>query len=89
MKVEVPQEFIDSINAMPIDALKALVVNLQVRQQENEAFKDSDVYQAEVSKLKIARDKFNEVAGPVRDLAKLLKLETNLVLERLKERGAL
>lgn len=89
MKVpkNVEQSFVDGIESATIDRLKAVIVELQVSQAENDAFKESEEYQQEVERYKLARERFNETAGPVKELSKALKAKTNLVVERLKEKG--
>lgn len=83
----ISQEFVDSIQSMTIDNLKAQIVILQVQNQENELFKESEKYVAADDEFKVARDRHNEVVGPVKETAVSLKNKTKLVVERLKDRG--
>jgi hemerythrin len=83
----VPQEFIDGIQAMTTDQLKAQIVLLQVQNQENEEFKLSEGYLKAEEEFKHHRDRHNEVVGPVKEVSLSLKNKTKLVVERLKEKG--
>ncbi len=85
----VNQEFLDGIQSMDTATLKAVVVTLQVQNQENEEFKASDAYVQEQEVYEQARERFNLVAGPVKDTTVSLKNRTKLVIERLKEKGGI
>jgi len=83
----VPQEFVDNIQSMTTDQLKAQIVLLQVQNQENEAFKETDEYLTAEDDFALAKEQHNLVAGPVKDTATSLKNKTRLVVERLREKG--
>lgn len=86
-KNKLPQGFEDNLNTMSTDELKALIVKLQVQNEENEVFKESEPYQQELQRYDLAKERFNEMAGPVRDLTKQLKAQTKATIDRLKEKG--
>lgn len=83
----VNQEFLDNIQSMNTDQLKAVVVELQVGNQENEAFKESEPYVKAQDEFSVAKAKFDLVAGPVKETTTLVKNRTKVVVERLKEKG--
>lgn len=83
----VSQEFVDSIQNTTIDELKARIVTLQLQNQENEAFKESEKYVQAKAEYDQAKDKFDLVAGPVKEVSVGIKNKTKLVIERLKEKG--
>lgn len=83
----VDQTFVDGIQAMTTDQLKAHVVLLQVQNQENESFKESDEYLQAKEEFKMAKENNNLVVGPVKDLSISIKNKTKLLIERLKEKG--
>ncbi len=83
----VPQEFIDGLDAQTTDQLKATIVRLQVQNQENEAFKESDEFIAAQTEFDMAKDSYMLVAGPVKETTVSLRNKTKLVIERLRERG--
>jgi hypothetical protein len=83
----VTQEFVDNIQAMTTDQLKAQIVLLQIQNQENEAFKESeDVVKAE-QVFTDAKTKHNYVVGPIKEVTVSIKNRTKLVIDRLKEKG--
>lgn len=84
----VTQEFVDSIQAMKIDELKSLIVTMQMQNAENEAFKESEKYLQAKAEFDTAKERFELVAGPVKDVTVSLKNRTKLVIERLKDKGA-
>lgn len=83
----VTQEFVDGVAGQTTDQLKALVVQLQLQNQENEEFKASKAYVEEQEAYAQAKDRFDLVAGPVRETTTSLKNRTKLVIERLIEKG--
>lgn len=91
MKLKLPagvtQEFVDSIQNMKTDELKSLIVQLQVQNQENEEFTQTDEYQASEETFKQAKDEHDLIAGPVRETRISLKNRTRAVVERLKDKG--
>jgi len=91
-KVKLPkgvtQEFVDGLNGQTTDQLKALVVQLQLQNQENEEFKNSEAYLLEQELHSQAKERFELVAGPVKETTGSLKNRTKLVIERLIEKGA-
>lgn len=84
----VDETFIDSIQAMSVDELKAVIVTLQLQNDENEAFKDSPEFLAAKEEFDHHKDRFDLVAGPVRDTTTTIKNKTKLVIARLKDKGA-
>lgn len=83
----VSQEFVDNLNSMSTDDLKACIVRLQVQNQENEAFKETPEFQGAQLEYDMSKERYNLVAGPVRDTTLAVKNRTKLVVERLKDRG--
>lgn len=83
----VSEQFVDGINAMTTDQLKAQIVLLQVQNNENEEFKASEKFAEAKSEYDYAKAKFEEVAGPVKETSVSCKNRTKMVVERLKERG--
>jgi hypothetical protein len=83
----VTEEFVDSINAMSTDELKAQIVILQVQNQDNEEFKASEGFTKAKGEFDYAKDRFDQVAGPVKETTVSCKNRTKLVVERLKEKG--
>lgn len=83
----VDQTFVDEIQSQTIDQLKATIVRLQLQNEENEAFKESEEYLAAKATFDYARDSWGEVNGPVKDTTVSIKGKTKLVIERLKEKG--
>lgn len=79
--------FVDGIQSMSTDQLKALIVIIQVQVQENEAFKEAEEYLMAEERFKLAKEQRDLVAKPVKENANLLKKRTKLVVERLKEKG--
>ncbi len=83
----VTQEFVDSLNSMQTDELKQTVVRLQVQNQENEEFKESKTYVEAKAEFDYAKERFDLVAAPVREVTISLKNRTKLAIDRLKEKG--
>lgn len=83
----VSQEFIDSIQGLDTLDLKARIVQIQVQNEENELFKESEAYLNAQAEYDIAKDRYQLVVGPVRDVTKELKNKTKLLVERLREKG--
>lgn len=83
----VAQEFVDIISTASTDELKALVVILQVQNHENEAFKETPEFIGVQEEFDHAKERYQLVAGPVKDVTVAIKNKTKLVLERLKEKG--
>ncbi len=83
----VSQQFVDNLQGMQTDELKALIVTLQVQNAENEAFKESEQFQAAQDRYDEAKATYQLVAGPVKEVTVSIKNRTKLVIERLKERG--
>lgn len=85
-KVKLPagvdETFVSEIDSMDTDSLKSKIVSLQAGLEENNEFKLSEGYRD-------AKDSWEMVSGPVRDTAKAIRNKTKLVIEKLKERGAL
>lgn len=84
----VDQVFVDNIQAMTIDQLTSLIVALQIQNQENEAFKESEGYLRAVDEFSLAKERHSLVVKPVKDVTVSIKNKTKLVVERLKEKGA-
>jgi len=76
----VDETFVSSIQAMTVDELKQMIVRLQIQNEENEAFKETEAYTE-------AQAEYQLVVGPVRDVTRAIKNKTKLVLERLKDKG--
>lgn len=83
----VNQEFVDGLQAMTTDQLKAAIVRLQVQNQENEAFKESDEFIAAQVEFDMAKDNYLLVAGPVKEVTVSVRNRTKIVVARLKEKG--
>lgn len=83
----VDQTFIDGIQSMTTDSLKALIVILQVQNQDNEDFKASDAYINAQVVFDQAKCQFDLIAGPVKETTVSIKNKTKLIVERLKEKG--
>jgi len=83
----VSEQFADSLNNMLIDDLKAVIVRLQLENQENEEFKESEAFVKAKAEYDIAKERFDLVAGPVKDLTTSIKNRTKLVIERLRNKG--
>jgi len=83
----VGQEFVDSIQSMKTEELKALIVTLQVQNQENEAFKESEGYIQADEEFKQAKERHKLVVGPVKDVTVSIRNKTKLLVERMKEKG--
>ena len=83
----VPQEFIDGIQSMSTDQLKAQIVLLQVQNQENEAFKEDKKVVAAEEEFRQAKEAHGLIVGPIKETSVSLKNKTKLVVERLKEKG--
>lgn len=84
----VTDEFIDTIASASSDDLKALIVTLQVQNQENEAFKLTPGFLDAQEEFLHAKERFELVAGPVKDATVSVKNRTKLVVERLQDKGA-
>jgi hypothetical protein len=83
----VSEEFVDSIQSMTTDELKSQIVILQVQNQDNEEFKAGEGFTAAKAEFDYAKDRFDQVAGPVKETTVSCKNRTKIVVERLKERG--
>lgn len=85
----VSQEFLDSLNSMGTGQLQDLVFRLQVQNDENEQFKETEGYLAAEDEFATARERHNLVVSPVKDLTIGIKNRTKEVIKRLKEKGAI
>ena len=83
----IDQTFVDSIQALTIDQLKARIVEIQLQNEENEQFKESEAYITAKAEFDYAKERYNLVVGPVKETTVTLKNKTKLIIERLKERG--
>ena len=83
----VTQEFVDSIQSLSAEELKARIVELQVQNEINEQFKESKQYIQAKSEFDYAKETFDMVAGPVKDTTVSIKNRTKLLVERLQELG--
>lgn len=92
-KVKIPkgvsQEFLDSIQSISTEELKSIIVTLQVQNDENEQFKLSPDFEYAKIEFDQAKDRFELVAGPVKDTTVSIKNRTKAVIERLKEKGSI
>jgi hypothetical protein len=78
----VDQTFVDEIERLDTDSLKGRIVQLQVAKETNDEFKKSQGYLD-------AKSEYDLVAGPVRDLDKAIKNKTKLIIDQLKQKGAI
>ena len=83
----VSQEFLDNINTMSTDQLKAEIVTLQLQNDENEEFKSTEGYLEAEEEFQTAKDRYGLVVGPVKELTIGIKNRTKEVIKRLKEKG--
>jgi hypothetical protein len=83
----VNQEFLDNVQALSRDQLKGAIVDLQIQNQENEAFKETEGYLDAADEYAFAKAKWDEVAGPVKETTTSLRNRTKIVVELLKEKG--
>lgn len=83
----VGQEFLDSIQSKLSEELKAIVVTLQLQNEENEMFKQSPEYLKEKEMYETAKERFQLIAGPIKDITVSIKNKTKVVIDRLKEKG--
>lgn len=83
----VSQQFVDGLNAATTPELKAIIVTLQVQNQENEEYKLSEQFAKAQAEFDYAKERFDQVAGPVKEVTTSIKNRTKLVVERLKEKG--
>lgn len=83
----VSQEFLDGLNTMSTDQLKAEIVTLQLQNDENEEFKSTEGYLDAEDEFRTAKDRHGLVVGPVKDLTIGIKNRTKEVIKRLKEKG--
>lgn len=83
----VSQQFVDGLNTASTVDLKSIIVTLQVQNQENEEFKLSDAFTQAQAEYDHAKEVFDQVAGPVKEVTTSLKNRTKIVVERLKEKG--
>ena len=90
-KVKLPkgvdQLFIDEIASMSAEELKARIVTLQVQNQENESFKETPEFIGAQEEFDYAKERYDLVAGPVKETTVAIRNKTKLVVERLKEKG--
>lgn len=84
----VDETFLDAISSMNTDELKSVIVQLQIANRDNEEFKESPQFQEAQAEYDHAKDRYNLVAGPIRDVTVAVKNKTKLVIERLKEKGS-
>lgn len=85
----VSQEFMDSIQGMSVEDLKARIVTLQVQNEENELFKESEQFLSAKAEFDYAKETFDLVAGPIKDVTVSIKNQTKLIIERLKDKGSI
>lgn len=83
----IDQTFVDSIQGLSIDDLKARIVQIQVQNEENEQFKESEAYLQAEAAYKLAKEAHNEVVGPIKETTAILKAKTKLIIKRLQEKG--
>ena len=83
----VSQQFLDGLNTASTVELKAIIVTLQVQNQENEEFKLSEAFIQAQGEFDYAKEVFDQVAGPIKEVTTSLKNRTKIVVERLKEKG--
>ena len=83
----IDQTFVDAIQALSIDQLKARIVEIQLQNEENELFKESTAYLEAKSEYDYAKERHNEVVGPIKETTSILKSKTKLIIDRLKDKG--
>lgn len=83
----VDQLFLDEIQKLSAEDLAQRVFNLQLANAENEEFKEGPEFQAAKAEFDVAKERFDLVAGPVKDLTATIKNKTRLLIARLKEVG--
>jgi hypothetical protein len=83
----IDETFLDSINGLKIDELKARIVQLQVQNEENELFKESEAYTKAKAEFDYAKEQYQLVVGPVKETTTIIKNKTKEIIQRLKEKG--
>lgn len=83
----VDETFLDSINNCTVEELKSRIVQLQLQNEENELFKESEAYMKAKAEFDYAKEQFDLVVGPVRETTTVIKNRTKAIIDRLKEKG--
>ena len=83
----IDETFVDSIASITIDELKARIVQLQIQNDENESFKESESYLAAQAEYDYAKEQYQLTVGPVKETTTIIKNKTKMIIERLKEKG--
>lgn len=79
----VDETFVEEIQRLSVEQLKERIVQLQAaKEQDVDGFKKSQGYLD-------AKASWDAVNGPVRDTATAIKNKTKMILEKLKEQGAI
>lgn len=77
----VDETFVQNIQGMTSDQLKAEVVRLQMYAEEVNKFKETPAYIE-------AKGKLDELKAPVTDTLTAIRNKTKLLVERLNEKGS-
>lgn len=88
LETGVTELFLEALQSMSTEELKAEIVRLQVQNAENEAYKLSDKYLGAKEEFDYAKDTWDVVAGPVKEVTTAIKNRTKRVIDRLKDKGA-
>lgn len=75
-------DFVQEVDTLTIDQLKARIVQLQQALEESEAHKEAN------EALASAKAELSELSGPYRDVKKAVGLKTKYIIELLKEKGS-
>jgi hypothetical protein len=93
MKTKLPfgidQADLDEINSLSVEELESRVLSIQFSLKEAEDFKESPEFIAAQEEFDYAKERYNLVAGPVKDTIKACRNKTKAVLARLEEKGKL
>lgn len=78
----IDETFVSEIESLSSEDLKGRIVQLQAAKEDNDAFKLTEGYVQ-------AKDDWEMVSGPVRDTNRAIKNKTKMIIELLKQKGAL
>jgi hypothetical protein len=85
----IDQTFVDDIQSLSVESLQERVYQYQIANAENEEFKESADFISAQAEFDQAKERYQLVAGPVRDTTTAIKNKTKLLIERLRDKGAL
>lgn len=83
MKIETQKKYPDftkEVDNLPVEALKARIVQLQQGLEESEQHKEENIA------IEQTRAELKELTAPYRDIRKAVKLKTSYLLDLLKEK---